>query len=803
MADGVIQVPADDVGKKVDVASLDVGANTVYRQRVIIGDNTGTATFAVVTSGSLQVLFNTPPTINNISAVVAVSGGVAISGTAVVSGVVGLTAGTAVIGDINAISRTVQVAVGTPFTVNNISATVVVSGQVGLTAGTAVIGDINAISRTVQVAIGTPFTVNNVSATVTVQGNVNISATHSVILAAGTANIGTLNNISANVSVNPVNISNTPSVILAAGTAVFGTLNNISATVVVGNALTAPLNMAFVEKTTNSQVLAGDSANAAIRVNVVAGSAGGPAVADNATFTVGAGAAQLAPIGGLLDDVGTTSASEGAAAIARITVMRALHANLRLTTGTAVDDTANTAIRVNVVAGGAAGNGTSIADRGAFTEATTSFNPVGGVFNDTVTSAVAEDQGAAVRITAWRAYHVHLRDDSGSAVGIAGAPLIVGGTIDKISATGSVVLAAGTANFGTLNNISATVVVSGLVGLTAGSSVIGDINAISRTVQVAIGTPFTVNNISATVVVAGAVTISLTPSVVLAAGTANFGTLNNISASVQVATGATADFNTLASADQVQNLPLFGFAMPAANGAVAGGTSSVPIAIVAMAGVNNIGVINNISATVIVALSMTPSVVLAAGTANFGTLNNISATVSVIIAAGTANIGTLNNISANVSVNPVNISNTPSVVLAAGTANFGTLNGISATVTVAVRSRYTNLSVQSASRGPRMVLASTSAAVALVAAPGAGLAIYVTMIAASNASGSNTRGRFGTSASVGTITMMLAGSGGGFVMQMEPPWKLSTNEALNVSVKPNASEGIFNCQFFVASADAL
>lgn len=265
----------------------------------------------------------------------------------------------------------------------------------------------------------------------------------------------------------------------------------------------------------------------------------------------------------------------------------------------------------------------------------------------------------------------------------------------NISNTPSVVLAAGVANFGVLNNISATVTVAGVVGLTAGTAVIGDINAISRTVQVAIGTPFTVNNISA--------------AVVLGAGAANIGTINNISAAVGLAAGAA-----------------------------------------------NIGFINNISATVLVAAAITA----------------ISNGVSIAI----------NAISAGVTIG---------------------VNSISATVTIAIVRNYASLTVNSASRGPRMVLASTSANVTLVAAPGAGLAVYVTMVGASNASGTNTRGRFGTSATVGALQMMMAASGGGFVMQLDPPWKLSANEAFVCSVKPNVSEGMFNCHFFVASADAF
>lgn len=128
---------------------------------------------------------------------------------------------------------------------------------------------------------------------------------------------------------------------------------------------------------------------------------------------------------------------------------------------------------------------------------------------------------------------------------------------------------------------------------------------------------------------------------------------------------------------------------------------------------------------------------------------------------------------------------------------------INTTANVAVRSVYVTADVPSASRGPRCVIASTSANVVLVAAPGAGMAIYITQVNCTNASGTNTRARIGTSASIGQVTMMMAQSGGGFVAQYVPVWKLSTNEALVGSVKPNVSEGIFNVHFFIASADAL
>lgn len=913
MADSFVRVPADDAGKRVDASSLDVGLNTVYRQRMVIGDDSSTAGFAVVTGGALTitgnvnvsatatVAFANPPTINNVSATVQVAIGTpftinAISATVTVAGNVNISAtanvvlgaGAANIGTINNISATVAAVLGAGTanigSLNNISATVVVAGVVALTAGTANIGFLDSISRTVQVAVATPFTINNISASVVVATGAvadfntsadvtqnlpliglavaaaggavaadatnplsvkveRVSATASVILAAGTANFGTLNDISRTVQVaigTPFTINAVSATVTVAGNV------NISATAVITGVvnISATANVSAVIRTSGGTAVE-DTTNNALRVNVVAGSAGGPSVVDNATFTLGAGASSLTPIGALRDDTSPSSASEGAAAILRMTEFRALHTSLRLSTGTAMEDTANTALRVNVVAGGGAGGGTSMADRGTFTPGTTAITPAGGTFNSGA-AALSEGEAAAVRLTGTRGMWTNLRDSAGAELGIAAAPLHV--NVHAISATASVILAAGTANIGTLNNVSATVIVAGVVALTTGAAVIGDINAISRTVQVAVGTPFTVNNISATVVVSGLVGLTAGTAVIgdlnaisrtvqVAIGTPF--TINNVSASVVIATGATADFNTLASADQVQNLPLFGLCLPAAGGASVAATNANPLwvnlntvsqtyAVVLAAGAANIGDVNAISRTVQVAVGTPFTVNNISATVIVAGVVNISLTANVVVGAGTSNIGFINNISATVTVaGNVNISATPSVILAAGTANFGTLNGISATVTiagnvnisatavvtgvvnvsatatVAVVRQYASLTVQSASRGPRMGLASTSANVTLVTAPGAGMAIYVTHVAVSNASGSNTRARIGTSASIGTITMMMAASGGGFTMPLTPPWKLSTNEALLVSVKPNASEGIFNCNFFVASADAF
>jgi len=190
---------------------------------------------------------------------------------------------------------------------------------------------------------------------------------------------------------------------------------------------------------------------------------------------------------------------------------------------------------------------------------------------------------------------------------------------------------------------------------------------------------------------------------------------------------------------------------------------------------------------------------LTAGTSNIGFINNISATVTVAgvvgLTTGTANIGRINDISATVTVaGNVNISATATVA--------GTLNISGSVVVSGVVNVFAMGEVPSASRGPRTILASTSANVTMVAAPGANLCIYVTGLVLTNASGTNARARVGPSASIGQVTVMMAQSGGGAVINFVPPWQVSANEALLCSVKPNVSEGIFNVHYFVASADA-
>lgn len=761
MADSFVRVPADSVGKKVDATSLDVGADTVYRQRIVVGDNAATAEFATVLAGALKC-FGTfsiggTPTVN-------VNGGVAISGTAIIAGVVSFAAGT-ILDSISAtvgVKGQVSLAAGTSNIgfINNISATVVVSGTVSLGASTAVIG-----------------TINNISATVTVAGNITVDKiSAAVVLAAGTANIGTINNISAAVTVSG-NV----------------TVDKISATAtaIIGG---------FLDPSGQQRNVV-DSANTALRVNVVAGSSGGVSQVDGTSFT--SQAANFVPIGGIFDDAATDTLSENDAGVVRLTTNRGFHVNLRTDGGTKMDDSTNSALRVNVVAGGAGGGAVfGQVSAGASLSVTNVPVLMGG--NDSVGGGIARTL---------------LLDTSGRIILGAGAQNI--GTINNISA--AVVLAAGANNIGTINNISATIGITGTVALVAGT---------------------VINNISATVIVAGVVS--------LGAGTNNIGFLDKISATVIVA-GEIANGSSLSTT----NKPVLMGGNDSAGGA--GGVARTLLLdtsgrIILGAGTNNVGAVSIAAGTALMG-----AVSLAAGTANIGSINNISATIAAVLAAGTANIGTINNISAAVvlaagTANIGAVSNAAgtalmgAVSLAAGTANIGFINNISATVVAAISGGIVahSLSVtagnaplimgmrahlsasaavgnkaatytwgdkfgrqvviknhpsllQTASHGPKCVTVSTSATVALVAAPGAGLSVFVTQIACTNGSATLTRAdAYPASATASCVTQMyMAASGGGFVQNFDPPVQILSNTALNSRVKPNVSQAIFVVHFYV------
>lgn len=325
--------------------------------------------------------------------------------------------------------------------------------------------------------------------------------------------------------------------------------------------------------------------------------------------------------------------------------------------------------------------------------------------------------------------------------------LAAGATLDGISKTVSVVVtnainissmpAISVGPISTIDKISATVL-----------CVITQAINISSMPAISVGPISTIDKISATVLVAGSVTI--------ASGAIDISSMPKVTVS---GTALVAGAVTITSgAIDISSMPAV--TIGAFNAKVA--LSATPSVVLA-AGTANFGTLNNISATV--------AAVLAAGTANIGTINNISATVAAVLAAGTANIGTINNISA-------------AVVLAAGTANIGTLNGISATVTVV--NSYPR-AVPSASHGPVTKSLSASASVALAAAPGGGLSVYVTSMLVTNGSPTLTQLQVYEASATGapTLAPYLAASGGGFQHTFDPPWKVSANTALNARLKPS------------------
>lgn len=345
---------------------------------------------------------------------------------------------------------------------------------------------------------------------------------------------------------------------------------------------------------------------------------------------------------------------------------------------------------------------------------------------------------------------------------------------------GTVSLGAGTANIGSINNISATIAAV----LAAGTANIGSINNISANVNVVVQAGAnnigTINNISATVNTGISFVLEKTTgSQVQVGDSANAALRVNVVAGS--ASGPSNVDNTTYSTGATTLIPA-GFVFFSASATVVT-DGRVAAARITDSRAQHINLRNNAGTEVGTAANPLSVNVQA-----------LSATASVILAAGTANIGTIQAISATV-MTGVNyfLEKTSNAQVQVGDS----LNAALRVNLVADFLSITN-AVPSASHGPKLVTVSTSAVVALVAAPGANLSIYVTMIACSNASGTNTRAYIKESASA-VQCMFMAANGGGFVIQYDPPWKLSANTVLNGNVDPAVSDALFNVNFFVAA----
>lgn len=138
---------------------------------------------------------------------------------------------------------------------------------------------------------------------------------------------------------------------------------------------------------------------------------------DDAAFTPATD--KVLMLGAQADETTPDSVDEGDAGALRMTLARGLHVNIRDDAGDSAMDGGNNAVRVNVVAGGGTG-GTSHVDDSAFTPAASNVTPIGGMLDDTTPDSVDEGDVGVVRMTATRAIHVNLRDNSGNEVSVGG-----------------------------------------------------------------------------------------------------------------------------------------------------------------------------------------------------------------------------------------------------------------------------------------------------------------------------------------------------------------------------------------------
>ena len=130
MADGLIQLPYTGTtsGKILDTTELTVGANTVQRERMIIGGEAATAIAVVTSSGGLIVTLSTVAPTYNLPMVSASSGLVQISGSPTIvsasSGLVQISGSPTIV---SASSGLVQIS-GSPTIVSASSGLVQISG---------------------------------------------------------------------------------------------------------------------------------------------------------------------------------------------------------------------------------------------------------------------------------------------------------------------------------------------------------------------------------------------------------------------------------------------------------------------------------------------------------------------------------------------------------------------------------------------------------------------------------------------------------------------------------------------------
>lgn len=107
----------------------------------------------------------------------------------------------------------------------------------------------------------------------------------------------------------------------------------------------------------------------------------------------------------------------------------------------------NASSQLSVNCANCSGSGVSQQDNTGFTPGTTNFVPMGGEVDDTGTTAVTENNAGVARITAQRAVHMNLRNNSGTEIGTSGTPVRTdptGTTTQPVSGTVTVTQGTGT-----------------------------------------------------------------------------------------------------------------------------------------------------------------------------------------------------------------------------------------------------------------------------------------------------------------------------------------------------------------------
>ena len=270
---------------------------------------------------------------------------------------------------------------------------------------------------------------------------------------------------------NPLTNNQMGIVQLTAQRAMFSNLRNASGTE-VGTAST-PLQVSLANTGSNSTAVTVSQATAA-NLKATATGAGSAGSADAGVLTV-QGIASMTPV----------QVSQSTAANLNATVVQSTAANLNATvTGSGAAGTAATGVvtvqgiasmtpvqvsqslgtNLHVNCDSGCSSSPAPADESAFTFATTSQTPVGGVFQTTATNnALTTGQMGAFQVTANRALFTNLRNSSGTEVGTASTPLQV--SVANTGANGTAI--AVTAAQATAANLNATVVQSTAANLNA------------------------------------------------------------------------------------------------------------------------------------------------------------------------------------------------------------------------------------------------------------------------------------------------------------------------------------------------